>query len=648
VTDSQGVPVFCTRAVLAPGGQQICNAFGIAQSGQYSNTGTATATYMGDTITDSDPSHYFGESLAETEPAIVIKKFTNGVDADEPPGPLLQPGDPITWNYVVVNTGNAQLIDVTVTDDQGVSVTCPQDTLEIGEFMICTATGIAAAGQYANIATVEGTPIDQPNVTDEDPSHYFGIEPAITIKKYTNGPGQSPEDADTPPGPFISAGDAVDWSYVVTNTGTVELHDIVVSDSQGVNVNCPQLVLQPGESMTCTGDEGTAQPGQYANVGTVTGAPPQGPDVTAEDPSHYFGSAPAIEIKKYTNDEDADMATGPFVPVGDAVNWTYVVTNTGNLTLTNVTVSDDQGVSVTCPQDTLEPGATMTCTAAGSAAAGQYANLGAVVGTPPGGLSPVSAEDPSHYFGSQPGIALKKYTNSEDADTATGPLVLTGDDIRWTYVISNTGNVPLFSFQVTDSMGVPVACPRIGLIDPGLSVTCFGSGTAQIGQYANVGTATATPPTGGPLTAEDPSHYFGVEAGIALKKYTNGEDADLPPGPNVDSGANVVWSYVVTNTSNVMLSNVVLEDDQIGLVSCPQNVLQPGEVMTCTVTGTAVSGQYANLATVSAIPPVGAEVVDEDPSHYLGVDPTDLPEVEQPARPYEFFLPQINQGTGDD
>jgi hypothetical protein len=106
-------------------------------------------------------------------------------------------------------------------------------------------------------------------------------------------------------------------------------------------------------------------------------------------------------IKKYTNGEDADTPTGPKIPIGGAVTWTYIVTNTGNVTLAQVNVTDDKGVVVTCPKTVLLPQESMTCTGAGVAVAGQYVNIGAVIGTPPVG-PPVTSTDPSHYFGYQP------------------------------------------------------------------------------------------------------------------------------------------------------------------------------------------------------------------------------------------------------
>ncbi len=84
--------------------------------------------------------------------------------------------------------------------------------------------------------------------------------------------------------------------------------------------------------------------------------------------------------------------------VGEPITWTYEVTNTGNVTLTGVTVTDDQGVVVSCPKSTLVAGESMTCTASGTATAGQYVNTGTATGTPPVGVAP-SDSDKSHYFG---------------------------------------------------------------------------------------------------------------------------------------------------------------------------------------------------------------------------------------------------------
>ncbi|MBZ0302303.1 MAG: carboxypeptidase regulatory-like domain-containing protein, partial [Anaerolineae bacterium] len=136
--------------------------------------------------------------------------------------------------------------------------------------------------------------------------------------------------------------------------------------------------------------------------------------------------APRIDLEKATNTVDADLPTGPLVPVGDPVTWTYVITNTGNTRLANVTLTDDQLGPITCAEadpipvlETVPPGNTFTCTApAGIAAAGQYANIGTVEGTPVDGsgaplidpdtslpVPPVSATDPSHYYGFNPALA---------------------------------------------------------------------------------------------------------------------------------------------------------------------------------------------------------------------------------------------------
>jgi uncharacterized repeat protein (TIGR01451 family) len=84
--------------------------------------------------------------------------------------------------------------------------------------------------------------------------------------------------------------------------------------------------------------------------------------------------------------------------VGDVVTWTYRVTNTGNVTLSEIEVTDDQEEDLSYPATTLSAGETMTCTAFCLVQLGQYANIGTVTASPLMGRA-VEASDPSHYRG---------------------------------------------------------------------------------------------------------------------------------------------------------------------------------------------------------------------------------------------------------
>jgi uncharacterized repeat protein (TIGR01451 family) len=336
----------------------------------------------------------------------------------------------------------------------------------------------------------------------------------VLIEKRTDG-----QDADSPPGPTLTASDPVSWTYAVANASSRDLVDIVVIDDQGVTVSCPATNLGPGESMTCTAS-GTVVEGQYANVGTVTAEEPDGTPVEASDPSHYFGQ-PALTLEKSTEGFDADFPPGPSLPVGGVVAWEYRVTNVVSRTVSGISVTDDQGVVVTCPDTTLGAGESMTCTASGTVEPGQYANLGTATGelAAPGGT--VSASDPSHYFGLL--IGIEKATNGEDADTPRGPTLPVGHPVAWTYVVTNFSDETVTDVTVGDDQGVAVTCPETAL-GPGESMTCTASGTVELGQYANLGTVTATH-SSGQVADSDPSHYFGQGPALDFG------DAPDPPYP---------------------------------------------------------------------------------------------------------------------
>ena len=232
-------------------------------------------------------------------PEVVIKKFTNGFDADnpnDPDVPQLQPGATVTWSYQVTNTGTITIprANILVTDSQP-GVTPALDTtsdvggdnqLSPGEVWIFVATGVvqdleapavpvtivdgcnpggaAAPGvreTYRNIGVVT-----VPGAQDDDPSHYCNTPtPGIVIKKYTNGfDADNPDDRDVPQ---LQPGAVVTWTYVVTNTGNITFAQasVVVTDSHTGVV--PVLVTasdDPRDSLLAPGESW-----RYVATGTV-------------------------------------------------------------------------------------------------------------------------------------------------------------------------------------------------------------------------------------------------------------------------------------------------------------------------------------------------------------------------------------------
>ncbi|MEZ4864078.1 MAG: SdrD B-like domain-containing protein [Caldilineaceae bacterium] len=540
----------------------------------------------------------------------------------------------------------------------------------------------------------------------------------ISIEKATNGPGQTPEDADDPTGPQIQAGDAVTWTYQIVNSGMVTLTDLLLTDNQvgliGPNgaSNCPPAgtILAPGESTTCTAT-GVAQVGQYANTAIVTGTSQIGvitprQTVTDSDPSHYFGLNPAIAIKKFTNNQDADDPNGfdvPQIAPGATVTWTYRVTNIGNVpfTDTEVMVSDDivgpitQIVDKGDGDNILAPGEVWIYQKVGTAVnllinqsgltivegcdftesgvtRPAYRNIGTVV------VQDLMASDPSHYCNTPaPAIAIKKFTNGQDADDPNGtdvPQIAPGAAVTWTYRVTNTGNITIMDVDI--SVSDDIAGPVTQIINKGDGDNLLAPGEVWI--YQKVGTAVnlltaqsgvTTVPGCDPnqtdlirpayrnigmvmaleMTDSDPSHYCNAPApGIVIKKFTNGNDADNANDadvPQIAPGATITWTYYVTNTGNVPFSDsqVAVNDDIAGQVTQiidkgdGNNVLAPGETWIYQKVGTAVNltttqagltivagcdpnnagvtrPTYRNIGTVTA-----QQLTATDPSHYCNV-----------------------------
>src|SRR5262249_33300082 len=117
-------------------------------------------------------------------------------------------------------------------------------------------------------------------------------------------------------------------------------HNIGDSDNDGN--------LDVGEAWVYSAS-GFATQGAYQNTGTAEGFFDEGgPNETflfAQDVSGYTGVNATITLDKDTQLDDGTSVEGKVVLSGTPINWVYTVTNTGDVALTGLKVTDDQGVT---------------------------------------------------------------------------------------------------------------------------------------------------------------------------------------------------------------------------------------------------------------------------------------------------------------
>lgn len=148
---------------------------------------------------------------------------------------------------------------------------------------------------------------------------------ALDIQKYVLVPGGDPtDDADwldadsAAQYPQYVAGDPVPYRLVVTNKGTGELTDVVVTDSllPACSFTVPTLAGGASATQECGG---TAAVGTTVNTASATTTPSEGGTLTVEDPAGIVVPSPYSVLKTAS-------PTGTAVPVGGTITYTIVVT----------------------------------------------------------------------------------------------------------------------------------------------------------------------------------------------------------------------------------------------------------------------------------------------------------------------------------
>ncbi|WP_159085967.1 gliding motility-associated C-terminal domain-containing protein [Flavobacterium faecale] len=626
-------------------------------------------------------------------------------------------GDTVTYTFVVTNTGNVPLTNVTVTDNNATVTGGPIAILDVNatDSTTFTATHILTqadinAGIVYNLATATGKdPKDKPvTATSTDPTPCTTCTPDPTCPTCTiSEVPQNPSISITKDGTYVdvnkdgksNVGDTVTYTFVLKNTGNVTLTNVTVTDDNATVTGGPIAILDVNatDSTTFTATHILTQAdinaGIVYNLATATGKDPKDKPVTATstDPTPCTTctpdpTCPTCTISEVPQNPSISITKdGTYVDVnkdgksnvGDTVTYTFVLKNTGNVTLTNVTVTDDNATVTGGPIAILDVNATDSTTFTATHIltqadinAGIVYNLATATGKDPKD-KPVTATttDPTPCTTCTPDPTCPTCTISEVPQnpsisiTKDGTYVdvnkdgksNVGDTVTYTFVLKNTGNVTLTNVTVTDDnatvTGGPIAILDVNATDSTTFTATHILTQADInaGIVFNLATATGKDPKDKPVTATstDPTPcttctpdptcptctITEVPQNPSISITKDGTYVDVNKDGKSNVGDTVTYTFVVTNTGNVTLTNVTVTDDNATVTGGPIAILDVNTTDSTTFTATHIltqadinAGIVYNLATATGKDPkdkpVTATSTDPTPCTTCTPDPT--------------------------
>ncbi|AJR04730.1 DUF7507 domain-containing protein [Siansivirga zeaxanthinifaciens] len=552
-----------------------------------------------------------------------------------------QVGDLISYEIEVENTGNVVISGVTLTDpnttlSQTIVGDFPQPgVLDVGETWTFFATHRVTqadidAGSYSNTATATGIPASGTLAP--------GISNTVTVP----GPVQNPSwtlTKQASSSTFDAIGVGLSFEFVATNTGNVSISGISISDPLIPNLSQTPIqgtdtgndgILSPGEAWRYVGAYTTTQAdldrGFIENTATISGTTTVGilADATSNTVRVTANNNPSWTVTKSTT-------TLEYNQVGDLISYEIEVENTGDVSITGLTLTDPNTtlsqtiVGDFAPSGILNLGETWTFFATHRVTqadidAGSYSNTATATGIPNNGtLAPgisntvtVRGPDPN------PSWTLTKRSSSTSFST-------TGFGLPYEFIATNTGNVSISGISINDPLipnllQTPIQGTDIGndgILSPGEAWRYVGAYTTtqadlDRGFVENTATISGTP-AGGNL-ADATSNTVRVTA-VQNPSWTFTKTAQTLNFTNI--GDVMSYNLVIENTGNVSISGVSVSDPGSTVSStftgdsAPLNVLDPGESWTYTaaytITGAEISAQtYTNTATANGNSPAGA------------------------------------------
>ncbi len=492
----------------------------------YEQTGLAC-----DTVTPGGPN---GNQITLANGQSATCTFTNTVipaslsidkTASVPGGTADADGEVISYSIAVANTSQATLTSVQVTDSFVSNLARVADTvgdndnlLEPGDIWAYTASHTVSQGEIDAGGSIDNTAsvVSDQTTTQQDTASVPIVQtPILTLDK-----SASPTS--------LSAPGTVNYSFVVTNTGNVTLTGVGVDDpaagSDGHVV--PRDDLAPLASTTCTATLEVDQEMIDAGADIVNSATAS----SMEGASDTDGATVTIDATaELTIAKDTTVSS--VSAANTSIPYTIVVTNTGDVTLTNVTLADPFATSaVTCDQalpGTLAPAAVLSCTASHLVTQGEIDAGTALVNVATVSTNQTEPQDDDATTAID---AAAELTIAKD--TTVSSVSAANTNIPYTIVVTNTGDVTLTNVTLADPFATGLSCDQTlpGTLAPAAVLSCTASHLVAQGEI-DAGTAL-------------------VNVATVSTNQTEPQDDDATTAIDANSALSIIKSADVTSISS--------------------------------------------------------------------------------------------------
>ena len=549
-------------------------------------------------------------------------------------------GSRLTYTIVVQNTGTLPAQNVTFTDPIPAGTTFVPNSVTVNGVATAgnPATGIPisnipAGGSVTITFQVDVTSVPTPPVASNVASFGYTFQPAPNAPTINRTATSNIVNTDiftanvaltkSVNKTIATIGDTITYTITATNQAPLAANNVIVTDIPPAGTS-----FVPG-SVTVNGTSTTDNPATGINVGTIAAngnatitfqvrvntLPTPNPIPNSATSSFQYNppNQPPINRNSTSNIVETQInatiinptksANQQIVNIGDIITYTITVPNNGNISATNVSITDpiptgtnfipnsvtvngatQSGVTPTnIPLGTIPAGQTTTVTfqvqVTSLPANGTITNEANITFT----SQPNPSEPPTTTTTTPPPTTTSVRTAIVNPTKSASPQVVDiGDTITYTITLPNTGNISATNVIVTDPIPagttfVPNSVTINSIAQPGINP----SGGIQVGTIAagststvtfqvqvnslptsgvirNVGNVTFTyqpDPTKPAITTTNPTPPTTVPVNTAITNPIKTADKTA-----VDIGDTITYTVTFNNDGTIPSTNVIFTD----------------------------------------------------------------------------------------